>query len=80
MLETGGVPLSGYKLYALNIGDNVESLAYDGTDHPEITQVTISALALDQDYSFKVTGLNPYEGEPGDASSYRLGGRPEAPG
>lgn len=35
-------------------------------------------MALDQDYSFFVTGLNPYEGTASEHSTYRLAGRPSA--
>lgn len=35
---------------------------------------------MDADYDFYVTGLNPFEGEQSNSSSFRLGGRPDAPG
>ena len=35
LLDTGGVPLTGYKVYATDSMDNV-SLVFDGTDSPEI--------------------------------------------
>lgn len=56
------------------------TLVYDGTDFPEIVTATISGLTLDVDYTFFVTGLNPFEGDKSDFSTYRLGGRPNAPG
>jgi len=34
-------------------------------------------LNLDQDYSFYITALNPFEGEPSDIVTYRLAGRPD---
>ncbi len=34
VIETGGVPLTGYKLYAKRLSTNVETLVYDGTDNP----------------------------------------------
>ena len=81
LFDTGGVPLTGYKLYALHIDTDTTSLVFDGTDRPEITETTVSGLELDADYSFYVTGLNPFESPDGMMSTtYRAGGRPGAPG
>ena len=79
LTDTGGVPLTGYQLYAIDSSDASMSLLYDGTDFPEVVQVTVLALSIDTDYSFYVTGLNPFEGEASEATTYRLGGRPDAP-
>ena len=38
----------------------------------------MEGLALDQDYQFYVTGLNPYEGPASDLSAYRLAAKPSA--
>ena len=35
LIDTGGVPLTGYKLYAVDEAQT-ETLVYDGTDSPEI--------------------------------------------
>ena len=40
----------------------------------------VTGLVLDSDYTFYVTGLNPYESEPSESVIYRLGGRPTAVG
>ena len=50
------------------------TIVYDGTDFPEIVTATIQGLTLDADYSFFITGLNPFEGIKSDSSTYRLGG------
>ena len=35
LIDTGGVPLTGYKLYAVDEAQT-ETFVYDGTDSPEI--------------------------------------------
>lgn len=50
LLDTGGVPLTGYKLYQKRLSDSSTSLAYDGSNSPEILQAVISGLELDEDY------------------------------
>ena len=82
-MDTGGVPLTGYKLYQVLEGAGGPSapvLAYDGTGAPEVLQTTLTGLNLDDDYSFYVTALNPAEGSASESSGFRLGGRPGAPG
>ena len=37
LIETGGVPLTGYKLYVVDDKDEI-ALVYDGTDEPAVTQ------------------------------------------
>lgn len=53
-------------------------LEFDGTSLPEVLSKTVEGLILDEDYSFFVTGLNPYEGEASISSTYRAAGRPSA--
>ena len=53
---------------------------YDGNDYPEVVTYTATGLNLDKDYSFYVTGLNPFEGVQSDSTTYRLAGRPDVPG
>ena len=79
LVDTGGVPATGFKLYSVDSSNEVV-LEFDGTDAPEILETTVSGLILDQDYSFYVTGLNPYESDPSQSVSYRIGGRPTAVG
>ena len=79
-MDTGGVPLTGYKLYQLKDGEIEAFLAFDGTDQPEILQTTLSGLDLDTDYSFYVAALNPFEGAESEHSTFRLGGLPGPPG
>ncbi len=65
-METGGVPLTGYKLYMVHSGTGVQTLAYDGTNNVAQLEVTLTSLELDVDYEFFITGLNPIEGERSD--------------
>lgn len=37
LIETGGVPLTGYKLYQMDLSTNTQALAYDGTSMPQVT-------------------------------------------
>lgn len=79
LTETGGVPATGFKLYSID-EDEVTTLEFDGTDLPEILTTVVTDLALDKDYTFYITGLNPMEGEPSNSVSYRAAGRPTAVG
>ena len=68
--DTGGVPLTGFKLYHFKQSTSppaaftlaAATLAFDGSDQPEITEHVVTGLDLDADYSFVVTALNPDEG------------------
>lgn len=62
VIETGGVPLTGYKLYAKLLSTGVETMVYDGTDKPEVLSTIVGNLVLDQDYDMYLTALNIYEG------------------
>jgi hypothetical protein len=44
---SGGVALTGYRLYQIDEVAVVTTLAYDGTDHPEVLETTITGLTLD---------------------------------
>ena len=37
LLETGGVPLTGYKLYQIEVSTSTTTLVYDGTNIPAVT-------------------------------------------
>lgn len=80
LLDTGGVPLTGYKLYMTRVSTSTTTTAYDGTDQPAVLQTTITGLVLDEDYTFYVTGLNPSEGSASDTITLRAAGLPYAPG
>lgn len=41
VIETGGIPLTGYKLYAKLVSTGVETLVYDGTDRPEVLTTVV---------------------------------------
>jgi hypothetical protein len=55
------------------------TLAFDGTDQPDVHQYTVPGLTLDTDYSFFVTALNPDEGAQSDTLTLRAAGFPDAP-
>jgi hypothetical protein len=44
LTETGGVPLTGYKLYALHVLTSTTTLVYDGTNKPETLQAEVKLL------------------------------------
>jgi hypothetical protein len=79
MIETGGVPATGFKLYSVDENE-VTTLEFDGTDMPEILTTVVTDLVLDKDYTFYITGLNPLESEPSEVVSYRASGLPTACG
>lgn len=87
MADTGGVPLTGFKLYyflqatspPVSFDKSAATLAWNGADRPEVTEFTVSGLTLDRDYSFIVTALNPDEGLQSDALTVRAAGFPDAP-
>lgn len=79
LINTGGVALTGYKLYQKHVLTSATTLAYDGTDAPEITTITITNLVLDNDYEFYVTGLNPEEGSQSDSITLRAAALPNEP-
>jgi len=80
VIETGGVPLTGYKLYAKLLATGVETLVYDGTDKPEILSTVVENLVLNQDYDMYLTALNIYEGPKSLPVRVRAAGLPQAPG
>jgi len=86
LVETGGVALTGFRLYHyeqatpdLLLGPPDATLAYDGADAPEVTEFTVTGLTLDVDYSFFVTALNPDEGPASDVLTVRAAGFPDPP-
>jgi hypothetical protein len=84
VVDTGGVPLTGFKLYyflstAGTADPTTATLAFDGTDQPDVTEYTVTGLAADTDFSFFVTALNPDEGPQSDSLSLRSAAFPEAP-
>jgi hypothetical protein len=86
LVETGGVALTGFRLYYfeqtspdLVLGPSDSTLAFDGADLPEVTEFTVTGLTLDADYSFFVTALNPDEGPASDILTVRAAGFPDPP-
>ena len=78
--NTGGVALTGFKLYGSDLTSNSGStLIYDGTNAPEVIEYVASGLTIDHDYEFYVTALNPYESLASAKSVYRLAGFPDTP-
>ena len=49
LLETGGVPLTGFKLYSVN-EDDKKVVEFDGSDHPEILTFSVGGLKLNKQY------------------------------
>ena len=80
VIQTGGVPLTGYKVYATLVSTGIQTLLYDGTNHPEILSTTLTNLVLDQDYEIYLTALNPLESDQSAPLTIRAAGLPFAPG
>ena len=86
VVDTGGVPLTGFRLYYFEQVDSsttgspsTATLAFDGADLPDVTQHTVEGLVVDTDYSFFVTALNPDEGPQSDSLTLRAAAFPDAP-
>jgi hypothetical protein len=90
ILDTGGVPLTGFKLYQFEqdsyyepeeftIDDADAVLAFDGSDLPASTSTDVTGLTADTAYSFRVTALNPDESVPSEMLTVHAGGFPDAP-
>jgi len=83
LTDTGGVPLTGYKVYYIDGTTSTTVLGYDGTSIPTVVQVTLTGLTLDETYDIYVVGLNgdTYdEGEASDNLSITAAALPDAPG
>ena len=85
-MDTGGVPLTGFKLYSYKKDDETTvvdidsaTLAFDGSGQPDVTEYMVEGLELDADYSFFVTALNPDEGPQSETLTVRAAGFPLAP-
>lgn len=81
LTDTGGVALTGYKVYHVKSSTTV--LGYDGSGSPATTSCTITTLDLDSEYEFYVVGLNgdDYdEGEASDRLTLTAAALPDAPG
>jgi hypothetical protein len=48
LMNTGGVPLTGYKLYQLSVSTGTTTLAYDGTNQPAVLTALVAGLTLGQ--------------------------------
>jgi hypothetical protein len=80
LADTGGVPLTGFKLYYYETAvPGTVTLAYNGENFPEVYEFAVAGLTTDTDYSFYVTALNPDEGDPSDALMMRVASLPDAP-
>jgi titin len=83
LTDTGGVPLTGYKVYYIDDSTSTTTLGYDGSGAPETSSCTISSLVLDETYDFYVVGLNgdAYdEGTWSDSLTLVAAALPDAPG
>lgn len=70
LTDTGGVALTGYKVYHIDGSTSTTVLGYDGEDLPTTVQVTLAALTLDETYDIYVVGLNGDNHDAGPASDY----------
>lgn len=77
VIETGGVPLIGYEVYSKLLSTGTKSLVFDGINHPEILETTVSNLILDEDYEFTVSALNQVESEESEPLVIRAAGLPD---
>ena len=80
LMDTGGVPLTGYKLYQLSVSTGTTTLAYDGTNQPAVLTALVAGLTFGQQYTFWLTGLNPQEGPASSSVTLTAAGFPDAPG
>ena len=74
--DTGGVPLTGFKLYMTDTITASTGLAYDGSSIPGVQKFTISGLTLGRKYLFTVSALNPKEGPVSDSFEIYAAGLP----
>ena len=65
--DSGGVALTGYKLYMIDSTTSSGGMIYDGSNVPGVLQYTATTLVLGRMYNFYATALNPKEGT---ASTY----------
>lgn len=82
LVDTGGVPLTGFKLYSYLTATQTAAAAsavYDGTGVPAVKEAAVSGLTLDTDYTFFVTALNPAEGPASSELTLRAAALPAAP-
>ncbi len=68
--DSGGVPVTGYKLYLIDTVTSAGGLAYDGTGIPAVLQYTSATLTLGRKYQAYVTALNPKEGTASDVKEF----------
>ena len=80
VIDTGGIPLTGYKVYTTLVSSGVMMLAYDGTNLPEIHSTTIINLVLNQQYEIQVSALNLVESVLSQPLTLIAAGLPNAPG
>jgi len=78
--DTGGVPLTGYKVYTTMVSTGIITLAYDGTNMPEVRQTTITNLVLNQQYEIQLTAINLVESAMSSPLLIIAAGLPDSPG
>lgn len=68
-MNTGGVPIVGYKLYQIHEQTSTQTVAYDGSTDATVTDFVVPNLVLNDQYSFWVTAVNPLESIPSETIS-----------
>jgi hypothetical protein len=78
-VESGGVPIKGYKLYQVRESTQAMTVAYDGSSDATVTSYKVINLVLNELYSFYLTALNPLESETSPSITLIAAGLPDAP-
>jgi len=74
--DTGGVPITGYKLYMLDTVTSSTTTIYDSTASPSTTQYAATGLTLARKYRFYITAMNPKESAQSDQIELIAAGLP----
>lgn len=56
--DDGGTPITGYRLYQIDVKTGAETLAYDGTDIPTVSSTRVEGLDEGDWYQYSVAAIN----------------------
>jgi hypothetical protein len=56
--DDGGTPITGYRLYQIDVKTGAETLAYDGTDMPTVSSARVEGLDEGDWYQYSVAAIN----------------------
>jgi hypothetical protein len=59
IVETGGVPITGYQIQMTEISSNTVSIAYNGNNDPITLSTAITGLNIGENYEFRLAAMNP---------------------